>query len=44
MRQRHSTRKTHVYKRKSKKTTRRVKRHVKRRNKQSLKTRNYRGG
>ena len=47
MRQRRSTRKIHVYKRKSrnyKKTTTRDKRHVKRRNKQLIKRRNYRGG
>ena len=47
MRQRRSTRKLNVYKRKSrksKKTTRRDKRHVKRHNKQSIKRRNYRGG
>lgn len=40
MRRQRSTRKLHVYKRKSKKTSRRVKR----RNKQSIKRRNYRGG
>ena len=44
MRGRRSTRKLHVYKRKSKKTTRHNKRHVKRHNKQSIKRRNYRGG
>jgi len=47
MRRRRSTRKLTVYKRKSrksKKTTRRVNRDVKRRNKQSIKRRNYRGG
>ena len=43
MRRRRSTRKTHVYKRKSRKS-KKTKRHVKRRNKQSIKRYNYRGG
>ena len=43
MRRRRSTRKLHVYNRKSRKS-KKTSRHVKRRNKQSIKRRNYRGG
>ena len=43
MRRRRSTRKIHVYKRKSRKS-KKTKRHVKRHNKQSIKRYNYRGG